>query len=84
MRILAEIPHPDCKISVFYMNQKYIVKFEKGNFEQSYKISELDYVKHGYFAIGMRSPPIGGAPLNFTLEYFGFVLTVRPAEHRQR
>ena len=47
MRILAEIPHPDCKISVFYMNQKYIVKFEKGNFEQSYKISELDYVISG-------------------------------------
>ena len=47
MRILAEIPHPSCKISVFYMNQKYIVKFEKGSFEQSYKISELDYVIAG-------------------------------------
>jgi hypothetical protein len=29
------------------MNQKYIIKFEKGNFEQSYKISELDYVISG-------------------------------------
>ena len=29
------------------MNQKYIVKFEKGNFEQSYKINELDYVITG-------------------------------------
>ena len=29
------------------MNQKYIVKFEKGNFEQSYKISEVDYVISG-------------------------------------
>ena len=47
MRIIAEIPHPDCKIFVFYMNQKYIVKFEKGNFEQSYKISELDSVIAG-------------------------------------
>lgn len=47
MRIIAEIPHPDCKISVFYMNQKYIVKFEKGNLEQSYKISELDYIITG-------------------------------------
>lgn len=47
MRIIAEIPHPSCKISVFYMNQKYIIKFEKGNFEQSYKISELDYVISG-------------------------------------
>ena len=43
MRIIAEIPHESCKISVFYMNQKYIIKFEKGNFEQCYKISEIDY-----------------------------------------
>jgi hypothetical protein len=47
MRIIAEIPHPSCKISVFYMNQKYIVKFEQGNFEQNYKISEIDYVISG-------------------------------------
>ena len=47
MRIIAEIPHPDCKISVFYMNQKYIVKFEKGNLEQSYKISEIDFIISG-------------------------------------
>ncbi len=47
MRILAEIPHSACKITVFYMNQKYIVKFEKGNLEQSYKISELEYVISG-------------------------------------
>ena len=47
MRIIAEIPNPDCKISVFYMNQKYIVKFEKGNLEQSYKISEIDFIISG-------------------------------------
>jgi hypothetical protein len=29
------------------MNQKYIVKFEQGNFEQNYKISEIDYVISG-------------------------------------
>lgn len=43
MRIVAEIPHESCKITVFYMNQKYIIKFEKGNFEQCYKISEIDF-----------------------------------------
>lgn len=47
MRTIAEIPHPACKITVFYMNQKYIVKFEQGNLEQSYKISELEYVIGG-------------------------------------
>lgn len=42
MRTVAELPHPDCKISIFSMNQKFIVKFEQGALEQTYKISELD------------------------------------------
>lgn len=42
MRVLAELPHPDCKITLFSMNQKYIIKLERGAFEQVYKISELD------------------------------------------
>ncbi|MFB5946927.1 hypothetical protein [Albibacterium profundi] len=42
MRTIAELPHPDCKITIFSMNQKFIVKFEQGALEQTYKISELD------------------------------------------
>ena len=44
MRVIAEIPHPQIKISIFYMNQKYIIKFEMYNLEQTYKLSELDYI----------------------------------------
>ena len=42
MRVIAELPHPSCRITLFNMNQKYIVKFEQGTLEQSYKLSELD------------------------------------------
>jgi len=42
MRVIAELPHPDFKISIFTMNQKFIVKIEKGVLEQSYKIPEMD------------------------------------------
>jgi hypothetical protein len=42
MRIIAELPHPDFKISILYMNQKFIVKIEQGPLEQSYKIPEMD------------------------------------------
>ncbi|KQC00987.1 hypothetical protein [Pedobacter sp. Hv1] len=42
MRTIAELPHPEFKITLFSMNQKYIVKFEQGQLEQSYKLSELD------------------------------------------
>lgn len=53
MRIIAELPNPNCKISIFGMNQKYIIKFEQGNLEQSYKISEADIVNgvNGVFEI---------------------------------
>lgn len=42
MRVIAELPHPVCKITIFSMNQKFIMKLEKGIFEQIYKLSELD------------------------------------------
>lgn len=42
MRIIAELPHPDFKISILNMNNKFIVKMEQGSLEQSYKIPEMD------------------------------------------
>ncbi len=42
MRIIAELPHPDFKISILNMNQKFIIKIEKGAFEQTYKLPEVD------------------------------------------
>jgi hypothetical protein len=42
MRIIAELPHPEFKISILNMNQKFIVKIEQGSLEQSYKIPEMD------------------------------------------
>ena len=37
MRIIDSIPHPSISISIFNMNDKYIVKFEAGPMEQSFK-----------------------------------------------
>ncbi|MEO7212398.1 hypothetical protein [Mucilaginibacter sp.] len=42
MRIIAELPHPEFKISILSMNQKFIVKIEQGTLEQTYKIPEMD------------------------------------------
>jgi hypothetical protein len=42
MRTIAEIPHHTFRVSIFSYNSKYIVKIELGQFEQIYKISELD------------------------------------------
>ena len=42
MRIIGEIPHKDCKISIFHWNEKYLIKFELGLYEQTYKIDEFE------------------------------------------
>jgi hypothetical protein len=42
MRIIAELPHPEFKISILNMNRKIIVKIEQGSYEQTYKIAEAD------------------------------------------
>ena len=42
MRVIDEIPHERFKIQIFNYNSKYIVKIELGQFEQSYKIGEID------------------------------------------
>ncbi|MFC3197422.1 hypothetical protein ACFOET_07340 [Parapedobacter deserti] len=42
MRTIAELPHPEFKITIFAMNQKFIIKFEQGLLEQVYKIAEMD------------------------------------------
>lgn len=42
MRTVAEIPHHTFRISVFSYNAKYILKIELGQFEQVYKINEMD------------------------------------------
>lgn len=42
MRVIDEISHPRFKIQIFSYNSKYIVKIELGQFEQSFKIGEID------------------------------------------
>jgi hypothetical protein len=42
MRIIGEIPHPDCRISLFHWNNRYIIKLERGYLEQTFKIDQFD------------------------------------------
>lgn len=42
MRVMKEIAHPECKITIFAWNQKFLLKFERGMCEQTFKISQLD------------------------------------------
>ena len=42
MRIIGEIPHPACKITLFSWNSKYLIKLERGLIEQTFKIPEYE------------------------------------------
>ena len=39
MRLLATIPHPNMSITIFQINDKYIVKLEAGPMEQTFKFT---------------------------------------------
>ncbi len=42
VRLVKEIPHQRYKIQIFNYNDKYIVKIELGDYEQTYKIGETN------------------------------------------
>ena len=42
MRIIGEIPHSSCKITLFSWNSKYLVKLERGLIEQTFKVPEYE------------------------------------------
>ena len=45
MRVIREFPHEDFKITLFRWNEKFLIKYEMGNFEQTYKIPEVDLLE---------------------------------------
>jgi hypothetical protein len=42
MRIVDSIPHESMTISIFHMNDKYMVKFEAGPMEQTFKFTQTE------------------------------------------
>jgi len=42
MRVVGEIQHPACKITIFAWNNRYLIKLEQGLLEQTFKVNEYD------------------------------------------
>ena len=42
MRFIKEIPNSFCKCNLYSWNNKFIIKFEAGMYEQTYKVSEME------------------------------------------
>jgi hypothetical protein len=45
MRVVKEFIQEEIRISVFSWNNKYIIKFELGPMEQTFKVSEMDVLE---------------------------------------
>ncbi|HYF71083.1 MAG TPA: hypothetical protein VD884_23300 [Ohtaekwangia sp.] len=45
MRVVGEITHPQCKITIFLWNNRYLIKLENGLLEQTFKINEYDIMR---------------------------------------
>lgn len=47
MRVVKELIREEMRISIFSWNNKYILKFELGPMEQTFKLSEMDVLEEG-------------------------------------
>lgn len=42
MRIIGEIPDPECKITLYHWNNRYLIKLERNHLEQTFKIDQFE------------------------------------------
>ena len=42
MRVIGSIPHDLVKITIFEWNNRYLIKLELGQFEQTFKVNQTD------------------------------------------
>lgn len=45
MRVVKELVREEVRISIFSWNNKYIIKFELGPMEQTFKLNEMDVLE---------------------------------------
>jgi hypothetical protein len=43
MRIIRELPHRECRITLFSWNNRYLIKVEQGLLEQTFKVDQLEF-----------------------------------------
>ena len=67
MRVIGEIPDTRCKITVFAWNNRYLLKFERGLLEQTFKINEFDVTSEKELYQIVDEPFIAAAIKQFDL-----------------
>ena len=44
MRVIRELLVQDCRVTIFAWNNRYIIKMERGPYEQTFKVDQFDIV----------------------------------------
>ncbi|MGY6559888.1 MAG: hypothetical protein ACXIT9_11480 [Nitritalea sp.] len=65
MRVVKEFTQDDIRISIFSWNNKYIIKYELGPLEQTYKVSELDILEEKELEGFLAAPFLDAVKNNF-------------------
>ncbi|EIM76182.1 hypothetical protein A3SI_11174 [Nitritalea halalkaliphila LW7] len=65
MRVVKELTQGDIRISIFSWNNKYILKYELGPLEQTYKVSEMDILEEKELEGFLSEPFLEGVKNNF-------------------
>lgn len=65
MKTITEIHHPNCRISIFLWNNKYLIKFEQDSLEQTYKLNQFDVLNENELKNRINDEFIAGALKRF-------------------
>ncbi len=65
MRVIKEFVQEEIRISIFSWNNKYILKFELGPMEQTFKVSELDVLEEADLSAFLEGAFFDGVKIRF-------------------
>jgi hypothetical protein len=65
MRVVGELNHPQCKITLFAWNNRYLIKLENGLLEQTFKINQFDIMDEKALPAILDEPFISECLLRF-------------------
>jgi len=65
MRIIGEIPHSQCKITLFHWNNRYLIKLERGYLEQTFKVDQFELSQEGDLSLMVNEVFIQEALVRF-------------------
>ena len=74
MRVVKEFVQEDVRISVFNWNNKFILKYELGPMEQTFKVSEMDILEEDDLSAFWEGVFLRKLKIDFLKWLFHFVI----------